>query len=221
MISTERSIRNTILLMASMSALCSSLMFHNIENTPRHIITFFSAEEERADVGSQYPIMGSDDIMKPKAHGTSQKAAQKDLLYGMDYETADRICNFNRRYAEYKGYATNFLNFLERQSRSKKEEQTTTKFYDSVTGNLLFTAPIGRTVSDFVAESRSHGWPSFRDEEVNWKYVRCLEDGECVSTTGTHLGHNLPDSKGNRYCINLVSIAGRPIQEENAYPSFP
>ncbi len=27
---------------------------------------------------------------------------------------------------------------------------------------------------------------------------------------GTHLGHNLPDHRGNRYCINLVSIAGRP-----------
>eukprot|EP00967_Tisochrysis_lutea_P089910 scaffold128341_cov32-Tisochrysis_lutea.AAC.1 len=34
----------------------------------------------------------------------------------------------------------------------------------------------------------------------------------CVSTAGTHLGHNLPDAKGNRYCINLVSVAGRPTQ---------
>ena len=31
-----------------------------------------------------------------------------------------------------------------------------------------------------------------------------------VSLTGTHLGHNLPDRNGNRYCINLVSVAGRP-----------
>ena len=43
-----------------------------------------------------------------------------------------------------------------------------------------------------------------------WENVRCLKDGEAVSTAGTHLGHNLPDSKGNRYCINLVSVAGRP-----------
>jgi len=27
---------------------------------------------------------------------------------------------------------------------------------------------------------------------------------------GTHLGHNLPDKRGNRYCINLVSVAGKP-----------
>jgi peptide methionine sulfoxide reductase MsrB len=48
------------------------------------------------------------------------------------------------------------------------------------------------------------------DAEVNWENVRCLPDGETVSISGTHLGHNLPDSKGSRYCINLVSIAGRP-----------
>jgi peptide methionine sulfoxide reductase MsrB len=29
------------------------------------------------------------------------------------------------------------------------------------------------------------------------------------SLDGTHLGHNLPDRRGNRYCINLVSIAGK------------
>ncbi len=34
-----------------------------------------------------------------------------------------------------------------------------------------------------------------------------LPDGEAVSVAGTHLGHNLPDGKGNRYCINLVSVA--------------
>lgn len=83
-------------------------------------------------------------------------------------------------------------------------------FYDSVTGKLLFRAPVGRTLEEFLAESRSHGWPSFRDEETNWEHVRCLKDGECVSETGTHLGHNLPDGKGNRYCINLVSVAGQP-----------
>lgn len=65
-------------------------------------------------------------------------------------------------------------------------------------------------MEDFVIESKKHGWPSFRDEEVNWDYVRCLKDGECISTTGTHLGHNIPDGSGNRYCINLVSVAGQP-----------
>ena len=37
---------------------------------------------------------------------------------------------------------------------------------------------VGRTFEEFVAESKSHGWPSFRDEEVVWDNVRCLKDGE-------------------------------------------
>lgn len=116
--------------------------------------------------------------------------------------------NFNRHYAEYAGYwqTTEFL-------KSVDKEEKPIKFYDSVTGKLLFTAPVGRTMDDFVKESLSHGWPSFRDQEVNWDYVRCLKDGECISTTGTHLGHNLPDKSGNRYCINLVSVAGQPEEE--------
>ena len=37
-----------------------------------------------------------------------------------------------------------------------------------------------------------------------------LPDGETVSTAGTHLGHNIPDQRGNRYCINLCSVAHQP-----------
>ena len=45
-----------------------------------------------------------------------------------------------------------------------------------------------------------------------WENVRCLKDGETVSVDGTHLGHNLPDSSGHRYCINLVCVAGTPVE---------
>jgi hypothetical protein len=118
---------------------------------------------------------------------------------------------FRRHYAEHGGYweGTGFL-----ESIAAGKEELPIKFYDSVTGALLFTAPIGRTMEEFVKESKSHGWPSFRDEETNWEYVRCLKNGECISTSGTHLGHNLPDGSGNRYCINLVSVAGRTEGEE-------
>jgi peptide methionine sulfoxide reductase MsrB len=91
-------------------------------------------------------------------------------------------------------------------------DKPTIDFYDSNSGKKLFTAPVGRTWDQFIAESKAHGWPSFRDEEVNWDYVRCVKGGESVSVDGTHLGHNLPDAKGNRYCINLVSVAGRPVE---------
>jgi hypothetical protein len=40
------------------------------------------------------------------------------------------------------------------------------KFYDSNSGKLLFTAPVDRSWDDFLEESRHHGWPSFRDQEV-------------------------------------------------------
>jgi peptide methionine sulfoxide reductase MsrB len=58
----------------------------------------------------------------------------------------------------------------------------------------------------------THFAASFDRQETNWENVRCLRNGETVSVDGTHLGHNLPDGKGNRYCINLVSVAGRPIE---------
>ena len=88
-------------------------------------------------------------------------------------------------------------------------------FFDSVGGQPVFAAPVGRSVGEFLRESRAHGWPSFRDGEVVWAHVRVLPDGEVVSAAGTHLGHNLPDSKGSRYCINAVSIAGRPLATDN------
>lgn len=43
-------------------------------------------------------------------------------------------------------------------------------------------------MEDFLLESQAHGWPSFRDEEVEWSNIRILPDGEAVSVTGTHLG---------------------------------
>jgi len=153
---------------------------------------------------SQYPIVGGEEIMSQKAHGTSEKPVQENLKWNCDIKVADKICNFNRHYAEFAGYweTTDFLNTVD------KTKETT--YYDSVTGKPLFIAPRGRSFEDFVRESKSHGWPSFRDEEVVWENVRCLKDGEAVSVDGTHLGHNLPDRSGNRYCINLVSVAGSP-----------
>ena len=37
---------------------------------------------------------------------------------------------------------------------------------DQVTGKPLFTAGKERSWDAFVKESKSHGWPSFRDSEV-------------------------------------------------------
>jgi hypothetical protein len=151
--------------------------------------------------------------MSPKAHGTTEKPVVKDLRWNCDYEVADRICCFNRHYAEYAGYwqTTDFM--AEAAQVAAADPDGTIDYYDSVTAERLFTAPVGRSMKAFLDESLSHGWPSFRDEEVNWDYVRCLDNGECVSTAGTHLGHNLPDSSGNRYVILMSS--NRLVQRRN------
>jgi|Transcript_39323 peptide methionine sulfoxide reductase MsrB len=163
----------------------------------------FKAKNRFADA----VVMGDEAIMAPKAHGTSNVPVQSKLRWGCDTDTADRICNFNRHYAEHSGY-------FEKTSFVKDASATSGEinFYDSNTGKLLFTAPKERTMEEFLVESRAHGWPSFRDEEVNWEFVRCLPNGEVVSVDGTHLGHNLPDGKGSRHCINLVCVAGHPAE---------
>merc|ERR1712146_792175 len=67
-----------------------------------------------------------------------------------------------------------------------------------------------------MGESVSHGWPSFRKEEVVEGNVIILDGGEMRSMCDVHLGHNLPDNKGDRYCINLVCIASKPGGPANA-----
>jgi len=156
-------------------------------------------------------VPGDESIMNAKEHGTSHTPVQSRLRWGCERDIADRICNFNRHYAEYSGYFEE-TSFLADESDTASEASPI-EFYDSNTGKLLFTAPKGRSFQDFLTESRRHGWPSFRDSEVNWTYVRVLPNGETVSVDGTHLGHNLPDEHGNRYCINLVSIAGNAVEE--------
>eukprot|EP00545_Synedropsis_sp_CCMP1620_P012919 CAMPEP_0119004898 /NCGR_PEP_ID=MMETSP1176-20130426/1419_1 /TAXON_ID=265551 /ORGANISM="Synedropsis recta cf, Strain CCMP1620" /LENGTH=151 /DNA_ID=CAMNT_0006956659 /DNA_START=160 /DNA_END=615 /DNA_ORIENTATION=- len=151
--------------------------------------------------------------MAPKAHGTSATPVQSTLRWNCDNKLADRICNFNRHYAEHATYFNRDTTFLTDAQAELTADAPTIDFYDSNSGQKLFTAPVGRTWDQFIAESKAHGWPSFRDEEVNWEYVRCVKGGEAVSVDGTHLGHNLPDANGNRYCINLVSVAGNPVQE--------
>eukprot|EP00658_Telonema_sp_P-2_P039347 TRINITY_DN28159_c0_g1_i2.p1 TRINITY_DN28159_c0_g1~~TRINITY_DN28159_c0_g1_i2.p1 ORF type:complete len:240 (-),score=48.31 TRINITY_DN28159_c0_g1_i2:287-1006(-) len=166
---------------------------------------FFVMGGSSSSGGSSAPasVRGTEELMSNKAHGTCDHGPEPGLRWGCDLKTADRICCFNRHYAEYSGYwqSTAFL------STEANSGQIT--FYDTISRKPLFIAPRGRSFEDFVAESQGHGWPSFRDQELVTENVRVLPNGETVSVDGTHLGHNLPDSKGNRYCINLVSVAGQ------------
>lgn len=154
-----------------------------------------------------YPKFGPEELMSEKAHGTCVGPVQSNLKFSVDQDQADRISCFNRIFAEFWGYWTKTT--MEDDVRNSGQEEYT--FYDSVTGKPLFTVPRGRTLDEFFKESTYHGWPSFRDAEVNWDNVRSLVNGEIVSVDGTHLGHNLPDLMDNRYCINVVNIAGNPV----------
>lgn len=148
--------------------------------------------------------------MKKKANGTCVEEVQTNLRYGADFKTANNIGCKNRFFAEFGGYSFQPDKSSWIEAVQKGGEKNPVTFYDSVTGSPLFIAPIGRSADDFIRESKIHGWPSFRNQEVIWDNVRTLKDGETVSKDGTHLGHNLPDRSGDRYCINLVSIAGNP-----------
>lgn len=87
---------------------------------------------------------------------------QDNLRWGCDRKTADRICNYNRHFAEHSGYFEK-TTFLEEAAKASEGEGVI-NFYDSNSGKLLFTAPKGRTMEEFLLETRRHGWPSFRDE---------------------------------------------------------
>jgi hypothetical protein len=106
--------------------------------------------------GGGYPVYGDESIMSKKEHGTASRPVQDNLRWSVDRATADRICCFNRRFAEYAGYwqSTKFLSEVDRTGE--------TTYYDSVTGKPLFIAPRGRSFKDWENESVSHGWPSFR-----------------------------------------------------------
>ena len=125
-----------------------------------------------------------------------------------DYALADRICCHNHRYAEPAGYQQ--LSHVSLFGGARLDENGDNTFYDSVCGKPLFVAPRGRSFAEWRAESLAHGWPSFRPEEVLWENVVIHDGGRMSSSCGTHLGHNLPSGGADRYCIDLVCVAGTP-----------
>jgi hypothetical protein len=66
---------------------------------------------------------------------------------------------------EHSGYFEMKTDFVKVAKATKGDE--TIQFYDSNTGKLLYSAPHGRSMDDFLKESKAHGWPSFRDTEVS------------------------------------------------------
>ena len=150
---------------------------------------------EMAPVAIRVGRADEERLMQAGTHGTCVGKPQTRLRWSLNPTLASRIGCFNRKGAEP-------IHSWETSSLSARLESMadgeSISFYDSVTGKPLFVAPRGRSIAELVNESRLHGWPSFRDEEVVTRNVRVLRDGETVSVDGTHLGHLLPDGR-NRY----------------------
>ena len=125
----------------------------------------------------------------------------------VDTALADRICCHNHRYAEPAGFQQQAHIDLFGTHVSTVGDNI---FYDSVCGKPLFVAPRGRSFTAWRDESLHHGWPSFRPAEIVWENVIIHDGGRMESVCGTHLGHNLPSGGADRYCIDLVCVAGAP-----------
>ena len=107
---------------------------------------FGVAAMQPAYADGQFPLRGDESIMSQKAHGTSDQPVQKSLKFNVDRDTADRITNYNRNWAEFAGYAfqKGKVSWVDEMVANGDKEYT---FYDSVTGKPLFVAPRGRTMN--------------------------------------------------------------------------
>jgi len=163
---------------------------------------------------------GAGDVAQQQCNGVPPQPDMINFLgTTLEYEVADRICCHNHRYAEAKG----LLSQPQVALFDKLNPDVETIFYDVVCGLPLFIAPRGRSFEDFKEESVYHGWPSFRPEEMISENVILHDDGRMESVCLTHLGHNLPESGVDRYCIDLVCIAGSPlnVSDGNLTKQFP
>ena len=97
--------------------------------------------EEKAAIAAaqkKYPgcVIAGESVMKQKAHGTSAVPVQQGLRWDVDRDEADRICNFNRHFAEHAGYFAETAFAAEAKGLVESGGMT---FYDSNTGKPLFS----------------------------------------------------------------------------------
>lgn len=94
---------------ASVSAMTMALASAFSPSRPRAHYRYTRAATVLGASTQKMPLLADESVMAPKAHGTSDKPVMKDLRWNCDFDTADRICNFNRHYAEFAGVRV-FLN---------------------------------------------------------------------------------------------------------------
>lgn len=159
---------------------------------------------------SSYNSTCSGPVQDSLKYNVSTFTAQSVGLPGnppADESLTEAICcdSQYKGYPEPRGlYADPSVRLFEHMDKS-----SVNVFYDPVCGIPLFKAPMNRSFESWYSESREHGWPSFRTAEVVMGNVIIESDGvTVVSACGTKLGTNEADSEGDRYCMDLVCIAG-------------
>lgn len=145
---------------------------------------------------------------------------QLDLRWGCDRKLAQRYClqdTCESGKEDEDDFCFEIQSTFEEDAKAEMEQKGRIRFYDSISGKALFMIQNEnscRSFDAFLQESIDHGHLCFRDYEVNWELVRCIPGGEMFSTDGTKLGYYSPDAKGNKYLINLLAVAGRPVREK-------
>ena len=159
-------------------------------------------EEARAD----------ESIMRNQRALASEMTSSSRMRWNVRAATAKQICARNRHGAEWSGLLNRSQLFIDELNREMDGGGGHVTFFDSAKHHPVFKVH-RRPLREFLEESVEHGWPSFQVEDVVWENVRVLEDGEVVTKDGLHLGHNIPDEKGPRLCINLVCVSGFAPEE--------
>ena len=67
----------------------------------RHLVC--NPDTARTSTQPSVPSLPIATISTPSEHGTCERAVQANLRWGCDDETSNKVCCFNRHYAEHSG----------------------------------------------------------------------------------------------------------------------
>ncbi len=98
-----------LFMLATVTSFKSISVFRKPATLSIALISMMGNSAARSSSG--YPIYADESIMSQKQHGTCVAPVMQNLRWKCDVNTADRICCFNRHYAEHSGYweSTSFL----------------------------------------------------------------------------------------------------------------
>ena len=123
-------------------------------------------------MSGKYPIVIDESVMSPKEHGTCPNPPMKDLRWNVDRKTTDKICCFNRHYAEYSGYfaQTDFIS-------DAKNSELPIKFHDPITGKVLYNCSKLRGIANNTIPFSYFLQRQLIDQWIHFCRNQCHMDG--------------------------------------------